>query len=621
MQATTLIDTLTGHSEHPELPVTPDDELRAYATLIAALEELSPRITGNTTSRTRTCAAAQLVERAHRITEAAQLTATETLQRTNAHQLKSDTFSGIKEALNDLNDYAEGFTQLPEEPTRMLTGRPTFKDTAELLQHVLRIGFYDARDRVQAAARLLPHVDHMGTEQAPRFPQLGKELATGNTSPTRLARAAKKFEEMQPDIKQYPNADALADALETQIAESVREEDPRSTTKLFNAIEITLEKGTSEPNEETLRTKTGLFYHGTKNGIAEFLLKVRAADAELIHSLCAQTDNPRTKAGDREALANQANGNGDEASMSESDQYIDTSTSAEDDPEVAADSCSAESNEDYLPIDFANESSSDVVSEPSTTATDSVSSTNQSFPDFLVDPATGQPFSNPEDVQKLTMEPADTEAQVLAAMNNTNYGTDGLTPPQRHLQGLINLLRTNGRVTGKKVTGLPAPEMIIHTTLAELEGKAVASGIGVYGQRFTPAELRQQLCNAGVIPVVMDGKSQVLDLGTEERFFPEYMRKIILSIYGGCAFPGCTVPPEHCEIHHVEPMSQGGRTDINCGVPGCSNHHHGYHTGLIKIVRAPDGLFSLRLPEFMDPEQKLRRNTYWRQFPEDPTLF
>lgn len=592
MHATTLIETLTGHSEHPEDPVSPDDELRAYATLIAALAELSPRITSNTDSRTRTCAAAQLIERAHRITEAAQLTAAETLQRTNAHQLTSASFTGIKEALSDLNDYAQGVTVLPEEPTRTLTGRPTFKDTAELLQHVLRIGYYDARDRVQAAARLLPHIDHTGTEQAPRFPQLGKELATGNTSPTRLARAAKKFEEMQPDIKQYPNANALTDALETQIAESVREEDPRSTTKLFNAIEITLEKGTSEPSEETLRTKTGLFYHGTKNGIAEFLLKVRAADAELIHSLCAQTDNPRTKAGDREGLANQANGKGDEESM------------AADEVELVND-----------------ESSFQTVSDPSTVATDFSSSTTQGFPDFLVNPATGQPFSNPEDVQKLTMEPPDTEAEVLAAMNNTNYGSDGLTPPQRHLQGLMNLLRTKGRVTGKKVTGLPGPEMIIYTTLAELEGKAVASGIGVHGQRLTPAELRQQLCNAGVIPVVMDGKSQVLDLGTEERFFPEYMRKIILSIYGGCAFPGCTVPPEHCEIHHVDPMTQGGRTEINCGVPGCSNHHHGYHTGLIKIVRAPDSLFSLRLPKFMDPEQKLRRNTYWRQFPQDPTLF
>lgn len=621
MHAATLIDTLTGHSEHPEHPVTPDDELRAYATLIAALEELSPRITSNAESRTRTYAAAHLVERAHRITEAAQLTVTESLQRTNAHQLKSDSFSGIKVALSDLNDYAEGITQLPEEPTRMLTGRPTFKDTAELLQHTLRIGYYDARDRVQAAARLLPHVDHMGVEQAPRFPQLGKELTTGNSSPTRLARAAKKLEEMQPDIKQYPNADALSDALESQIAESVREEDPRSTNKLFNAIEITLEKGTSEPSEETLRTKTGLFYHGTKNGIAEFLLKVRAADAELIHSLCAQTDNPRTKAGDREALDNQANGNDAESSMPAASERIETSPTTHEDPEVSADFISASSNEDHLPIDFANESSSNVDNKHSTITTDSLSSTNQRFPDFLIDPATGQPFSNPVDVQKLTMAPPDTEAQVLAAMNNTNYGTDGLTPPQRHLQGLINLLRTNGRITGKKVTGLPAPEMIIHTTLAELEGKAVASGIGVHGQRFTPAELRQQLCNAGVIPVVMDGKSQVLDLGTEERFFPEYMRKIILSIYGGCAFPGCTVPPEHCEIHHVDPMSQGGRTDINCGVPGCSNHHHGYHTGLIKIVRAPDGLFSLRLPTFMDPEQKLRRNTYWRQFPDDPTLF
>ena len=120
----------------------------------------------------------------------------------------------------------------------------------------------------------------------------------------------------------------------------------------------------------------------------------------------------------------------------------------------------------------------------------------------------------------------------------------------------------------------------------------------------------------------MGGKSRILDLGQEERFFPDYMREAILGIYGGCIMPGCTVPPEHCEIHHVEPFATGGKTAINDGRPHLQlRHHHGIHTGLFRVVRDTDGLFSVILPKFMDPEQKPRRNTHWRNNNPTPPLF
>ena len=99
------------------------------------------------------------------------------------------------------------------------------------------------------------------------------------------------------------------------------------------------------------------------------------------------------------------------------------------------------------------------------------------------------------------------------------------------------------------------------------------------------------------------------------------MREAILGLYGGCIFPGCTVPPEHCEIDHDETWESGGTTTVNQGRPLCSNHHHSRHTGLIDVVRDTDGLFSVILPKFMDPEQKPRRNRYWRNNSPNPPLF
>lgn len=586
MTAAKPIASFAGHRDLPERTVSRDEELRAYTALVRNLEELGPRIARHTSSPTAAAYFVQLVERVHRATGYAQLAATDLAQRTLVHELRDNTLVSINECLADPAGYLDGDLRLPEDPATPPAGRPIFKDTTDFLQNTLRLGFVEARERVLAASRLFPRTDVHGIEQPPKFPLLARDLATGKASPDQLSHAARKLERLQPEIKQYPNAGQLAAQLEAQVAESVREEDPRTTHKLFNAIQASLEQGVEEPSEEVLRAKIGMFYRGTRAGIAEFLLRSRAADAEVLLSLCAQMDNPRTMAGDRGGLARQADsGSNDPGAHGEDSPRNIPAAGGNDAPPEAGES---------LP----------------------------DFPDFLIDPETGQPLTDPARANSLALEPVDPLTGPGDAMNGAAYGSDGLTAPQRHLQGLMNLVKTNGRPrSGTKTTGLPSPEMFILTTLAELEGRAAHAGLTAHGQRFTPAELRQQLCIAGAIPVVMGGAGRILDLGRAERYFPDYMRAAILALYGGCIFPGCTVPPEHCEIDHFDPWENGGTTNINDGRPLCTNHHHARHTGLIDVVRDADGLFSVILPASMDPERRPRRNRYWRQFNITPTLF
>ncbi|MBV1780257.1 HNH endonuclease [Paeniglutamicibacter sp. ABSL32-1] len=590
MTTAAAIALLAGDREDPRYPVTPDDELRAYTALVRGLEELGPRIPRHTNSPADAAYFVQLVERAHRATGFAQLSATDLAQRTLVNELPEDTLLGINRCLADPDAYIDGDMALPEAPATPPKGRPTFKDTTEFLQHSFRIGFIEARDRVRAASRLFPHTDVHGIEQPPKFPLLAEALAGGKASPQQLAEAARKLERLQPEIKQYPNPEELASRLEAQVADSVREEDPRTTNKLFGTIGVSLAGGVKEPSEEVLRAKLGAFYRGTNAGIAEFLLRVRAADAEALLALFAQMDNPRTKAGNRDALAQQA---------SNAWYGADASNGSNGSNETAA----------ATPKDGSRTQPGTAPSLPD-------------FPDFLLDPATGLPLTDPAEASKLTLDPLPTEANILEAMNNTEYGSDGLTPPQRHLQGLMNLIKTNGRPTnGTKTAGLPSPEIFIITTLDELEGRAAQSGLTLHGQKCTPAELRHALCIGGAIPITMNGEGRILDLGTEQRYFPDYMRKAILAIYGGCIFPGCTVPPEHCEIDHDDEWAKGGTTRINDGRPLCSGHHHARHTGQLTVIRDADGLFSVILPTYLDPEQKPRRSTYWRQSPNTPPLF
>ena len=605
METDRFIELTAGTRGAPGHHVSPDDELRALLEAQALVRDLGRSIAARTKSPVQAVLFAQLAEDSHRTAVHTQLLAADTARRTLAHELPQETFTRITAIHDNPAPYVERTVLLPEDPATVPTGRPVFKDTTAMLTGLLHISFFVARERMRSTDRLLPGTDHDGTPTPPKFPVLAGDLANGTADPGQIGAAARKLDELAPHINQRPEPARLAGELEEQVAESVRREDPRTTAKLLAGIQTALEQGVPEVPEEILRAKTGLFYRGTTGGIGEFLLRTMPRDTEALLALCASTDNPKTKAGDRDGLLAQA---------------LATTT-------TTGTGAGAPTTSNEAGTNGSN-------GQPGTT---DQSGTSSGFPDFLTDPATGAPLTDPDTIRKLSLDPEGlgNPGSLFAGngtttvgggrfdpgtLNATAYGGDGLTPPQRHLQGLVNLIRAAGQPrTGKKTIGLPSPKTLVIATLDELRGLAGTHGITSRGQKLTPAELRQGLCNGGVVPAVMGGKSQILDLGQEERFFPDYMREIILGIYGGCIMPGCTVPPEHCEIDHDDEWANGGTTRVNDGRPFCSGHHHAKHTGLIDVVRDDDGLFSVILPKFMDPEQKPRRNTYWRT--PNPPLF
>jgi len=107
---------------------------------------------------------------------------------------------------------------------------------------------------------------------------------------------------------------------------------------------------------------------------------------------------------------------------------------------------------------------------------------------------------------------------------------------------------------------------------------ALMSGIGAAsldtGGRISAGEARRLGCKAGIIPMVLGGDSVPLDLGREQRLFNKYQRLAMAHRYGGCAAANCDRPPAWVEAHHPKPWAQGGRTDLDNGLPLCPPHHH-----------------------------------------------
>ena len=133
--------------------------------------------------------------------------------------------------------------------------------------------------------------------------------------------------------------------------------------------------------------------------------------------------------------------------------------------------------------------------------------------------------------------------------------------------------------------------VVVTMTLDQLLARLDEAGVCTLdtGGRISAAEARRLACRAGIIPMVLGGKSQVLDLGRKRRFHTEPMRIAMGVRDGGCTTEGCETPPGLCHAHHDTPYSQGGDTDVDTGRLLCPHHHRRIHDPQYAATRMPNG--------------------------------
>ena len=131
------------------------------------------------------------------------------------------------------------------------------------------------------------------------------------------------------------------------------------------------------------------------------------------------------------------------------------------------------------------------------------------------------------------------------------------------------------------------------TVIVNVAHGQLVSGLGtalVGDTPITAGEARRLACNAGTIPAVLGGASEILDLGRLRRLFSPAQRKAMAVRDQRCRAEGCDIPAAWCEAHHAAaPWSAGGRTDLADGVLLCSWHHHRAHDHRYDARRLPSG--------------------------------
>jgi hypothetical protein len=101
-----------------------------------------------------------------------------------------------------------------------------------------------------------------------------------------------------------------------------------------------------------------------------------------------------------------------------------------------------------------------------------------------------------------------------------------------------------------------------------------------YGGKLRPPELRMLACEAQVIPIVLGGQGQPLDVRRAKRTPTVSIRGAVQARDQGFAFPGCGRPPAWCDAHHLQHWADGGSTRVDNLVMLCRAHHRlCYHSG------------------------------------------
>ncbi|MFT3889062.1 MAG: DUF222 domain-containing protein [Arachnia sp.] len=147
------------------------------------------------------------------------------------------------------------------------------------------------------------------------------------------------------------------------------------------------------------------------------------------------------------------------------------------------------------------------------------------------------------------------------------------TPEARRADALVLLAEQAANAGTVPAQGFDRPTAKIIIPLSTLADRLGPAAVLDDGQPISAGEARRLACDADIIPVVLGGASEILDVGRTHRLFTKGLRTALIARDQGCAFPHCDTVAAACEGHHITPWWAGGETKLSNGVLLCPHHH------------------------------------------------
>ncbi len=195
-------------------------------------------------------------------------------------------------------------------------------------------------------------------------------------------------------------------------------------------------------------------------------------------------------------------------------------------------------------------------------------------------------------------KPPDGAAEGTVVMDRDSGIDPDLPTPVRHGIALTQLLESISADDLPRTGGCGATVVVtmrLDQLLADLETAGVCTLDT--GGRISAGEARRLACRAGIIPMVLDGRSQPLDVGRRRRLHTEAMRLAMTVRDGGCTTRGCQAAPGMCHAHHDHPWGKDGTTNVRTGRLLCPHHHRRVHDPTYDTRHHPDGTITFHRRE------------------------
>jgi hypothetical protein len=171
--------------------------------------------------------------------------------------------------------------------------------------------------------------------------------------------------------------------------------------------------------------------------------------------------------------------------------------------------------------------------------------------------------------------------------------TQSRTPTQRLADTFTAILDTATAGGGGRGPAVTLNITIPHTWLTE---QAHTTGVTNDGAVLSAETLRRLACDAHLLPTVLGGQGEVLDVGRARRTATDAQHRGLEARDGGCF--NCGAPPSRCHAHHIDHWAaHHGCTDLDRLVLVCHDCHILLHEGGYRVVRQPGGGWARAPPE------------------------
>jgi hypothetical protein len=184
---------------------------------------------------------------------------------------------------------------------------------------------------------------------------------------------------------------------------------------------------------------------------------------------------------------------------------------------------------------------------------------------------------------------------------------DERTAGQRRADALADVCRLALATGELPVNGGDRPQLTVTIAYDPLR-RRLSAGTLESGERLAPAQVRRLACDAQLLPAVLGGEGQILDLGMSRRLISGSLRRALVLRDQGCSFPACDRPARWCEGHHIVAWSDGGPTSLDNSVLLCGPHHRLLHHSDWQVRLGHDKRPEFLPPPYVDPRRRPRRN-------------